>query len=114
VEPFGAGGAAGGAVTASAPGRRRDAARPWAAGIVRAAAEVAGRPSLWPDAVREAARLVPPGWWRSAPRLPLPDPGYVRFRLHTAYGQADHPPGADDVVAWLRWCGRMRVLSRQR
>lgn len=66
---------------------------------------VAGRPSLWAVALRQALVLARPGWWRRRPFLPLPDPSYLRFRLQTAYGGAgDGPPAARDVVAYLHWC----------
>jgi hypothetical protein len=73
---------------------------------VRAAvAGVARHPGLWPTAVRQALVLAEPGWWRRAPFLPLPAPGYLRFRLQTAYGGAgDRAPEPDDLVTWLRWC----------
>jgi len=62
-------------------------------------------PELWPTALRTALRLAPPGWWRRAPRLPVPDPAYLRFRYVTAYGGAgDGPPDPTDLVAYLQWC----------
>jgi hypothetical protein len=49
--------------------------------------------------------LARPGWWRRPPFLPTPDPGYLRFRLQTAYGDAGvEPPTPDDLVTYLRWC----------
>ena len=65
---------------------------------------VAVRPRLWPTAVRQVFVLAAPGWWRRRPFLPLPDPGYLRFRLQTAYGDPDRAPDPKDVVAYLRWC----------
>lgn len=35
-------------------------------------------------------RLIPQGWWRNAPYLPLPPSNYLMFRLHTAYGGLNH------------------------
>ncbi len=61
------------------------------------------RPWLWATALRQAVRIARRGWWRRPPFLPLPDGGYVRFRLETAYGDAGHPD-AGDLVAYLRWC----------
>jgi hypothetical protein len=37
------------------------------------------------------------------PFLPLPDAGYLRFRLVTAYGDAAAPT-PDDLVSYLEWC----------
>jgi hypothetical protein len=81
-----------------------------AAAVVRVCASVMARPSLWGTAAREVAVLAGPGWWRRWPLLPVPAPGYLHFRLQTAYGDADRPPEAADVVTWLRWCKRMRAL----
>ena len=65
------------------------------------------RPSLWPTAVGQSLRLARPGWWKRPPFLPLPDPGYVRFRMQTAYGSSGSPdPG--DLVAYLDWCRRFK------
>ncbi len=45
-------------------------------------------------------------WWRIAPFLPVPDPVYLRWRMHTAYGNEDVVPPADDVVRFARWAVR--------
>lgn len=65
------------------------------------------RPGLWSVAVRQVLRLAEPGWWRRFPPLPLPPPGYVHFRLVTAYGGDGSARGAElarDAVTYLRWC----------
>lgn len=67
-------------------------------------AAVARRPWLWPVAVRQMLLLARPGWWRSGSRLPIPAPAYLRFRLQTAYGDPQHAPRPEDLVAYLRWC----------
>lgn len=65
------------------------------------------RPDLWPAALR----LVPPGWWRSWPPVPVPPKGYREFRTETMYG-----PGGrldvDDLVVYLEWCRAMRRRAR--
>ena len=61
------------------------------------------RPRLWWVAVRQAARIARPRWWRRAPFLPIPDADYLRFRLETAYGEVIAPRPAD-LVAYLEWC----------
>jgi hypothetical protein len=48
------------------------------------------------------------GWWRTPPFLPLPDPRYLEWRLHTAYGDDREVPPVDDVVRFARW--RRRIL----
>jgi hypothetical protein len=72
--------------------------------MVRAAAP---RPGLWPEALAAAKRLAPRGWWRRFPFLPVPDPEYWRFRMHTAFGDDwAGRPSTEDVVAYLQWCQR--------
>ena len=65
------------------------------------------RPWLWWTAVRQLLRIARPGWWRRAPFLPLPEPGYARFRLDTAYG-SDGVLRRDDLVSYLEWCRHTR------
>ena len=76
----------------------------------RVVGAVAQRPRLWPAALRQGSRLAPRGWWHRPPFLPVPDPGYLRFRSLTQYGEAGHAPEADDVVQYLGWC---RELGRR-
>jgi hypothetical protein len=76
---------------------------------IRAVLAVAARPSLWGIAVVQVFRLARRGWWRRPPFLPVPDRGYLRFRLETQYGDPGHPIEADDIVAYLRWCRTTNV-----
>ena len=69
-----------------------------------ASAALLRRPGLWPTAVVQLLRLARPGWWRQTPFLPLPDEGYLRFRLVTAYGDPDREPDPGDLVTYLEWC----------
>jgi hypothetical protein len=71
---------------------------------IRVAVAVARRPWLWGTALVEFRRLLPDGWWRRRPFLPLPDRPMLAFRAVTQYGDADHPPEVADLLAWLRWC----------
>jgi hypothetical protein len=48
-------------------------------------------------------------WWRQAPFLPLPDPEYLDWRLHTAYGEERDVPPVEDVLRFARW--RRRILE---
>lgn len=80
----------------------------WTPGIgwvVSVAAAVARRPRLWATALRQLIVLAEPGWWRRKPWLPLPDAGYMHFRMVTAYG-TDRSPEPGDVVEYLDWCRR--------
>jgi hypothetical protein len=70
---------------------------------LRAFFAVVARPRLWWVALRQAARLARPEWWRRAPFLPLPPADYLRFRLETAYGRVV-APAPRDLVAYLDWC----------
>ncbi|MDP9006270.1 MAG: hypothetical protein M3N15_05065 [Actinomycetota bacterium] len=73
------------------------------------------RPWLWTTAAAQLVRLAPSRWWRRWPPLPRPDPAYLRFRLQTAYGDPEHDPAPDDVVAYLEWCRRSRrVRTREK
>lgn len=71
---------------------------------MRAARAVVGRPSLWWTALVQFRRLVPDGWWRRRPFLPVPEPAMLAFRATTQYGDPAHPLEPDDLVAWLSWC----------
>ena len=66
------------------------------------------RPGLAADLLRVAWRFRARGWYRRPPFLPLPPPEYVRWRMHTAYGDEDVVPPAEDVERYARWVGRQR------
>ncbi len=72
--------------------------------VVRAALAVLVRPVLWGTAVRQLLVLAVDGWYRRPPYLPLPDRDYFRFRMQTAYGDADRDPEPADLVTYLHWC----------
>ncbi len=80
--------------------------------MMAATLAVAMRPALWATAVRQMWLLAAPGWWRRAPHLPLPDEGYLRFRLQTAYGDPDREPEPADLVTYLHWCKAWPRLTR--
>ncbi len=73
---------------------------------------VARRPGLWPTALAELRALAVPGWWAKWPLLPLPSPGYLRFRLEAMYGPAGGKVSAAELVGYLEWCRWMRALAR--
>jgi hypothetical protein len=72
------------------------------------------RPRLWPVALRTGLGLVPSRWWTRWPPLPLPDRGWLAFRLETAYGAPDARPSAGDLLEWLAWCRVARSRERAR
>lgn len=79
---------------------------------LRLVAALSARALLWPplavDLLRVAWRFRTRGWWRRFPFLPLPDRTYVRWRMHTAYGDEDAVPPAEDVIRYARWAARQR------
>jgi hypothetical protein len=79
---------------------------------LRVGAVVIVRPGLWAVALGTLRRLARPEWWRRPPFLPVPDAEYWHFRMVTAYGgEGDaRQLSGSDVVAYLRWCQRMRNL----
>jgi len=72
--------------------------------VARVAAAVARRPRLWATAARQWRRTTPRGWWQQRPFLPVPRGEYLRFRMVTQYGSADHRIEAVDVLNYLAWC----------
>lgn len=77
---------------------------------IRLTATLAGRalvsPRLAADLLRVAWRFRSRTWHRRFPFLPLPSGNYVRWRMHTAYGDHHAIPPADDVERYARWVGR--------
>ena len=63
------------------------------------------RPALAADLLRVAWRFRARGWYRRFPFLPLPARDYVRWRMHTAYGDHDAVPTAADIERYARWVG---------
>jgi hypothetical protein len=63
------------------------------------------RPTLAVDLVRVAWRFRARGWYRRFPFLPLPARDYVRWRMHTAYGDHDAIPTAAEIERYARWVG---------
>ena len=61
------------------------------------------RPSTAAALLRVAWRFRRRRWWQRFPFLPLPARDYLRWRMHTAYGDADTVPPADDVIRFARW-----------
>jgi len=63
------------------------------------------RPALTVDLMRVAWRFRARGWYRRFPFLPLPARDYVRWRMHTAYGDHDAVPTAAEIERYARWAG---------
>lgn len=65
------------------------------------------RPRLAMDLLRVVWRFRHLHWYRRFPFVPLPARDYIRWRMLTAYGDADAVPPADDVERYVRWSGRI-------
>jgi hypothetical protein len=75
----------------------------WLTLVATLTGRVIRHPALAVDLLRTAWRFRSRHWYRHAPFLPLPDRDYVRWRMYTAYGNADAIPPADDVERYARW-----------
>jgi len=53
--------------------------------------------------LRVAWRFRARGWYRRFPFLPLPARDYLKWRMYTAYGDANIVPSPDDIVRYSRW-----------
>lgn len=93
---------------AAAAGRPGRSGATRAAGARQVVLAVLRRPHLWAAALRQARVLVPAGWWRRRPFLPVPDRSWLRFRMTTAYGDADAPGDVEDLLTWLAWTTTVR------
>jgi hypothetical protein len=82
---------------AAASGRR------WLALTTALAARAVLRPRVARDLIRLAWSFRARDWWRRAPFLPLPPREYLRWRMFTAYGDADAVPPVDDIIRFARW-----------
>lgn len=61
------------------------------------------RPRLAVALARAAWRFRRRGWYKRFPFLPLPDRTYLRWRMHTAYGEHDAVPSAREVERYALW-----------
>lgn len=69
-----------------------------------AIAALARRPDLWVTGLSAARSMARHRWWAQSPYLPVPDPGWLSFRLETAYGRSDRTSiEANDLITWLEW-----------
>jgi hypothetical protein len=66
------------------------------------------RPPLALDLLRVSWRFRSRTWYRQFPFIPVPDADYLRWRLHTAYGDDGSAPSASDVERYARWAVRSR------
>jgi hypothetical protein len=70
------------------------------------ALRAAPRPRLAAALLRVAWRFRTRSWYRRFPFLPLPDRTYLRWRMYTAYGNADAVPPTSDIERYALWSAR--------
>lgn len=78
----------------------------WTRLIATLALRTVLRPATGVALIRVAWRFRRRNWWQRFPFLPLPATDYVRWRMHTAYGDDAFVPPADDVERYARWAVR--------
>lgn len=86
-------------------------ARPLYVSIARLAFR---RPWTIPHLLGAAWAFRARGWYRRPPFLPLPPRSYLRWRMETAYGDADAEPTLDELERYLVWTARMRAQMGRR
>jgi hypothetical protein len=79
----------------------------WLSLSLRLAVRCVVHPSIAPDLIVIAWRFRERGWFRRLPFLPLPAQDYVRWRMHTAYGDHHTVPPVEDVIRYARWARRV-------
>lgn len=78
----------------------------WPRLTIRLVLAAVRHPPLAVDLLRVAWRFRARGWYARFPFLPLPSRPYMRWRMHTAYGDPDIVPPASDIIRYARWVGK--------
>jgi hypothetical protein len=78
----------------------------WSRLVVQLMGAALRRPSLAVDLLRVGWRFRSRGWYARFPFLPLPSRPYLRWRMHTAYGDPGIVPPAEDIIRYARWVGK--------
>jgi hypothetical protein len=79
------------------------AASSWTALTLQLTLRALASPRLAIDLLRLTWAFRRRGWWKTLPFLPLPEPGYMRWRMYTAYGREDAIPPTVDVIRFAQW-----------
>lgn len=81
----------------------------------RMAALAFRRPRMIPTMLGAAWAFRARDWYRRAPFLPVPPASYMRWRMETAFGDAEAVPSLDDLERYLSWTARMRrrIVGRE-
>jgi len=72
------------------------------------------RPRIVPHLLLAAWAFRARHWYRRAPFLPVPPRSYMRWRMETAYGDAEASPSLDEMERYLAWTTRMRRLMTRK
>jgi hypothetical protein len=72
------------------------------------------RPWTIPYMLSNAWAFRARGWYRRPPFLPIPPGSYIRWRMETAYGDANATPSAEELERYLRWTAQMRGQMKRR
>lgn len=75
----------------------------WLSLVVRLSLRAAVNPRVAGDLVALAWSMRRLRWYSAPPFLPLPPREYLRWRMHTAYGDEDAVPPLRDVLRFARW-----------
>jgi len=70
------------------------------------------RPKLLLPLLGAAWRFRRRDWYRRPPFLPLPSAEYMRWRMHTAFGNERTEPSAAELEAYLKWSAWMQKNGR--
>lgn len=70
------------------------------------------RPRLIPYLLGAAWAFRARDWYRRPPFLPLPPQSYMRWRMETAYGDAEAKPPLDEMERYFVWTARMRASMK--
>ena len=75
----------------------------WLSLTLRLVARSMVSPRLAIDLMRLVWAFRARSWTRRPPFLPVPPMEYIRWRMHTAYGDELAVPPPEDVVRFARW-----------
>ena len=85
--------------------------RSWPSVVLTLALRSLRHPALGVALLRTGWRFRRHGWWHRFPFLPLPATEYVRWRMHTAYGDDAHVPAPNEIERYARWAARRGGLD---
>jgi len=75
----------------------------WTSLALSLTARAAVNPRVAADLITLAWAFRRHNWYRHPPFLPVPPGEYIRWRMHTAYGDEGAVPPLEDVLRFARW-----------